>query len=334
MPDDAGARVNHSPYVGLQPATSVGLGHLVRVASLRSILRVPSEILGPVDARLSDTGMQARRRLFRSRPAEATVYAVDNGHLPETVLRRRLEHPGTPVVWIRRALFKPEQIAMQAGYLHYCDQMIIPDEVVPQPPDAVSRMADDHGKGGRVGVVHAYQASSAPLPRREHRIFLALGAYTPAHRDAFISLRTKLEAARLPYCWSAHDRTPQRDGFPPRLRVDVRQALGAKARCSAYAGEAGYNSVYENLYLGGPMLLLANETEGREAQQRRVELAMEVSPNAFDASRPDHVAAWLERAAEADHPRYVPSAVAGSRGLANLAEQIERTFDVATTQTH
>lgn len=301
---------------------------------MRSILRVPSEILGPVDARLSDTGLLTRRRLFRSRSAQPTVYAVDNGHLPEAVLRRRLEHPGTPVVWIRRALFKPEQIAMQAGYLHYCDRVITPEEVVPQPPDAIFRMADDHGKGVRVGVVHAYQASSAPLPKPEHRVFLALGAYTPAHRAAFVGLRDRLEAARLPYCWSAHDRTPQRDGFPPRLRVDVRQALKAKAQCSAYAGEAGYNSVYENLYLGGPMLLLANETEGREAQQRRVELAMEVSPNAFDATRPGHVTAWLERAAAADHPRYVSPAVAESRGLTNLAEQIERAFDVATTQTH
>ncbi len=322
------------PYVGLDPAISVGLGHLVRVASLRSILRVPSEILGPFDARLREGGLSAHRRLFRSRRDDPAVWVVDSGHLPRAVIRRRLERPATPVVWIRRGLFKPEQVAIQAGYLQFVDMVLAPDEAVPQQPDAVAALADAAGKLARVGVAHAYQALSHGPHAIDARVFLALGAFAPHHRALFVALKRKLEARGIPYLWSSRDRRPLFAGFAPTRRIPVARALAAKACCSALVGEAGYNSVYEGLHLGRPMLLLANETEGREAQQERVALAKSISPNVFDAGAPGDLEAWLEIAAETGHPTFIPAAVADSHGLHQLAEQIERTFDVAITRTH
>lgn len=322
------------PYVGLDPATSVGLGHLVRVASLRSILRVPSEILGPFDARLRDGGLFARRRFLRARRDHPTVWVVDSGHLPRAVIRRRLEQPATPVVWIRRGLFKPGQAAIQAGYIDFVDLILAPDEAVPQQPDSIDLLAGEKGKLARVGVVHAYQALPQPTAPVEAKVFLALGAFTRGHRQTFIALLHRLNALGIPYLWSAHGSGPLLAGFAPMRRVPVERALAAKAACSASVSEAGYNSVYEALFLGRPVLLLANETEGREAQQQRVSLAKSISPNVFDAGVPGDLEAWLEVAAATSHPRFVPTAVAESHGLQQLAEQIERTFDVATSRTH
>jgi len=304
------------------------------MASLRSVLKVPSRILGPFDARLRDGGLSARRRLFTARYQQPTVWVVDNGHLPRWVIRRRLERPTTPVVWIRRGLFKPEQTAIQAGYIDFVDLVLAPGEAVTQEPDAIDRMALDRGKLSRVGVVHAYQALTPVEHPAEPRIFLALGAFTPYHRDTFVTLRRQLEAKDVPYLWSAHGQAPLRAGFAPTRRVPVERSLTAKAGCSGSVSEAGYNSVYEALYLGRPVLLLANETEGREAQQQRVALARSVSPNVFDAGSPGDREAWLAIAASPDHPRVIPKAVAESHGLNQLAEQIERTFDVATSRTH
>ncbi len=327
--------VNDSPYVGLDPATSVGLGHLVRVASLRSILRVPSRILGAFDARLGRSGLAARRRLLRHRHRTPAVWVVDSGHLPEALIRRRLEHPATPVVWIRRALFKPEQAAIQGGYLDFVDLVLAPQEAVAQPADTVEAMAEKRGKLARVGIVHAYQALPAvPAAPTEPRVFLALGAFTPQHRATFIELRRRLELARVPYLWSAHGGAPLLAGFPATRRVSVTKALAAKARCTALAGEAGYNSVYEALHLGCPTLLLANETEGREAQEQRVALAAGSSPNVFDGAAPGAIDAWLSAASDPSHARFTPPALAESHGLQQIAAHIERIFDAATPRTY
>ncbi|WP_423066804.1 hypothetical protein [Devosia sp. CN2-171] len=327
--------VNDLPYVGLDPATSVGLGHIVRVASLRSILRVPSRILGPIDARLSRSGLTARRRLLRRRHRTPTVWVVDSGHLPQALIQRRLEHPATPVIWIRRGLFKPEQAAIQGGYLDFVDLVLAPQEGTAQPPDAVETMAEKRGKLARVGIVHAYQVLPAiPDAPATPCVFLALGAFTPQHRATFAQLRRQLEEARIPYLWSAHGGGPLLAGFPASRRVPVTRALAAKARCTALAGEAGYNSVYEALHLGCPTLLLANETEGREAQELRVKLAASASPNMFDGAAPGAIDAWLTAARDPRHARFTPPALAESHGLQQIAAHIERMFDAATPRTY
>lgn len=319
------------PYVGLDPATSVGLGHLVRVASLRSILRVPCRILGPFDARLNQSGLSARRRLLQRRDRAPTVWVVDSGHLPQALIRRRLENPATPVVWIRRGLFKPEQAAIQGGYLDFVDLVLAPAEAVPQPADAIELMAEKRGKLARVGVVHAYQALAdvAQTPAAPC-VFLALGAFTPEHRATFVALRRRLEEARVPYLWSAHGGAPLLAGFPAMRRVPVTRALAAKARCTALAGEAGYNSVYEAMHLGCPTLLLANETQGREAQQARVSLAAATSPNVFDASAAGAIDAWFAASRDPRLARYTPPALTECHGLRQIAAHIERMFDAAT----
>lgn len=328
-------QVNDLPYVGLDPATSVGLGHLVRVASLRSILRMPTQILGAYDARLSRSGLAARRRLLRHRPHTPTVWVVDSGHLPQALIRCRLEHPRTPVVWIRRGLFKPEQAAIQGGYLDFVDLVLAPEEAVAQPADVVETMAEKRGKLARVGVVHAYQALvQDAAPPTTPCIFLALGAYTPQHRATFAELRRRIEQARIPYYWSAHGSAPLLAGFPASRRVPVTKALATKARCTALAGEAGYNSVYEALHLGCPTLLLANETEGREAQEQRVSLATTSSPNMFDGAAPGAIDAWFSAASDLRHARFTPPALAESQGLQQIAAHIERIFDAATPRTY
>ena len=326
---------NDLPYVGLDPATSVGLGHLVRVACLRSILRVPSRILGPFDARLGRSGLSARRRFLRPRHHAPDVWVVDSGHLPQALIRRRLEHPATPVIWIRRGLFKPEQAAIQGGYLDFVDLVLAPQEAAPQPPDLVETMAEKRGKLARVGIVHAYQAlPTVPAAPVEPRIFLALGAFTPQHRATFVELRRRLEEARIPYLWSAHGGGPLLAGFPASRRVPLTRALAAKARCTALAGEAGYNSVYEALHLGCPTLLLANETEGREAQELRVTLAASASPNIFDGTAPRAIDAWLSAASDPHRARFTPPALAEGHGLQQIAAHIERIFDAATPRTY
>ena len=224
----------------------------------------------------------------------------------------------------------PIRPPIQAGYLPFADLVIVPAEGIAEPHDTIAAMSADQGKLREVGVVHAYQALSEPRPDRERRVFLALGAYTQQHRPAYAELRRRLEARHVPYVWSAHDRSPIRDGFPARLAVPVRRALREKARCSAIAGEAGYNSVYEGLHLGVPMLLFANETEGREAQHQRVELACRLSPNVVDAADPGAIDWWLDRADLPDTPTFTPPAVAESNGLQQLADMIERMFDVST----
>ena len=106
--------VNDSPYVGLDPATSVGLGHLVRVASLRSILRVPSRILGAFDARLGRSGLAARRRLLRHRHRTPAVWVVDPEE--QTVALRSVDvlrfSPGAVVV---AAGIDPGETVVTAG---------------------------------------------------------------------------------------------------------------------------------------------------------------------------------------------------------------------------
>jgi hypothetical protein len=288
-----------------------------------------------MDARLGAAGLVARRpwlrRSFSHGPA---MIVVDSGHLPRTVIERRLRQPDLRVAWIRRGLFRPDQAAIQAGYLPFADLVVVPDEGISEANDTIAAMAADQGKLHHVGVVHAYQAMPARAGTRKRRAFLALGAYTPKHRPAYQALRRHLEVRNIPYVWSAHDRAPLADGFAAHRAVPVRKALLEKSRSTAIAGEAGYNSVYEGLHLGLPMLLFANETEGREAQQVRVAIARELSGNVFDAANPEAIGAWLERAALPVTPIYTPPAVAESNGLRNMADLIERMFDVATPRTH
>jgi len=101
----------------------------------------------------------------------------------------------------------------------------------------------------------------------------------------------------MAFQWSAHGLRPVLSGYPARRRVGISRSLTAKARASGVVLEAGYNSVYEALYLGIPTLLLANEGRGREAQRARVAMAKAVSPLAFDEESPADVEAWFEAVA-------------------------------------
>lgn len=299
------------------------------------MLRVPSEILGPMDARLDRAGLVSRRRWLRASPThEPAMIVVDSGHLPPAVIERRLRQPNLRVAWIRRGLFRPDQATIQAGYLPFADLVAVPDEGITEPDDTIATMAADQGKLHHVGIVHAYQALPYRDAQRQRRAFLALGAYTPQHRPSYLALRQQLDARNIPYIWSAHDRSPVADGFPAHLGVPVRKALLEKSRSTAIAGEAGYNSVYEGLHLGIPMLLFANETEGREAQHARVAIACQLSGNVFDAADANATDAWLERAALSSSPIFTPPAVAESNGLRHMTDLIERMFDVATPRTH
>jgi len=81
--------------------------------------------------------------------------------VPELVIRQRLTDPSLKVVWIRRGLFRDQQALIQAGYLDFVDMVIEPSEVVPEPLDAFSRLAEAKGKLRRIGVCQAYQAAPA-----------------------------------------------------------------------------------------------------------------------------------------------------------------------------
>lgn len=326
--------MEYSPYVGLDPATSVGLGHLVRVASLRSLLRVPNRIIGSHDARMSAGGLVVRRRLFPSSAPNPTVWVVDSGHIPEPVIRRKLEHPAASVVWIRRGLFRPQQAAIQAGYVQFADLILQPTEAVAQPADAVEELALKSGKLIFTGIAHAYQVVSPDAAVPKSQVFIALGSFEPTQQPIFTRLRHKLQRAGIDFVWSAHDHRPYLAGFPAARRVRLSRSLTRKTRCSGSVSEAGYNSVYEALHLGRPVLLLANETRGREAQRDRVALAKSLSPNVFDAADEAEVDAWLRVAGNAAHPAHIPPIVSDSRGFREMAAQIEGRYHVAASQAH
>lgn len=280
--------------IALDASSSVGLGHLVRVAGLRRLLGRPARFTGRYDARLTNDGLMVRRRLIGERNLASRLWVVDNGHVPEHVIRQRLGNPGLKVIWIRRGLFRDKQALIQAGYLDFVDLVIEPSEAVPQPPDAFSRLAESKGKLRRVGVCQVYQASAAADGPSSGRVYIGLGGYEPAQRERFDRLRRGLDARQLAYEWSAHDLKPLLGGYRAHQRVGISRSLTAKARASGAVIEAGYNSVYEALYLGIPTLFVANEGRGREAQRARVAMAKAVSPLAFDEEDPADVARWFE----------------------------------------
>lgn len=283
--------------IALDASSSIGLGHLMRTAGLRRLLGLPTRYAGRYDARLTNDGLKVRRRLFREQNIAARLWVVDSGHVPEHVIRQRLGDPTLKVVWIRRALFRDQQALIQAGYLDFVDLVIEPSEAVPTPPDAIARLAEAKGKLRRIGVCQAYQAVAAADGPSSGLVYLGLGGYEPAQRERFDRLRRGLEGRRMAFQWSAHDLRPVLAGYPARRRVGISRSLTAKARASGAVLEAGYNSVYEALYLGIPTLLVANEDRGREAQRARVAMAKTVSPLAFDEEEPGDVEAFFEAVA-------------------------------------
>ena len=289
--------VSDAHFVALDASTSIGLGHLMRAAGLRRLLGEAARLTGRLDARLTDDGLAVRRRLIGERNLAARVWVVDSGHLPEHVIRQRLRDPTLAVIWIRRGLFRERQALIQAGYLDFVDLVVEPSEAVLGPSDAFSQLAESQGKLRRIGVCHAYQAAPAADGPASGMIYLGLGGYEPEQRPRFDRLRRGLQDRGMAFQWAAHDLRPLLDGYPVWRRVGISRSLSAKARASGAVLEAGYNSVYEALYLGIPTLLLANETRGREAQRARVAMAKAVSPLAFDEEDPADIDAWFEAVA-------------------------------------
>jgi hypothetical protein len=280
--------------IALDASSSIGLGHLVRTAGLRRMLGRPARFTGRYDARLTNGGLTVRRRLLREQNLGARMWVVDSGHVPEHVIRQRLADPKLKIVWIRRGLFRDQQALIQAGYLDFVDMVIEPSEAMPERPDAFSQLAEAKGKLRRISVCQAYQAAPAADGPASGMVYLGLGGYEVAQRERFGRLRRELEQRRQAFQWSAHDLRPMLDGYSARGRVGISRSLTAKARASGAVLEAGYNSVYEALYLGIPTLFLANEDRGREAQRARVAMAKAVSPLAFDEEDPADVTAWFE----------------------------------------
>jgi hypothetical protein len=289
--------VSDANLVALDASSSIGLGHLMRIAGLRRLLATPARFAGRYDAELTDDGLAVRRRLIGERNLAARTWVVDSGHVPEHVIRRRLSDPALKVVWVRRGLFHAQQALIQAGYLDFVDLVIEPSEAMPTAPDAFSRLAESKGKLKRIGVCHAYQAAPAADGPASGMVYLGLGGYEIAQRERFDRLRRGLEHRHMPFQWSARDLRPMLDGYPLQRRVRISRALTAKARASGAVLEAGYNSVYEALYLGIPTLFVANEGRGREAQRARVAMAKAVSPLAFDEEDPNDIAAWFDAVA-------------------------------------
>ncbi len=325
---------SRAPYVALDPSTSIGLGHLVRVAGLRALLHVSSRVIGRYDAELGTKGFKISRRLLPRRNEAPAVWVVDSGHLSEAVIRHKLTRRNARVVWIRRGLFHAEQAAIQGGYLDFVDLVLRPAEIEPEAPDAVDQLAAGQGKLQQVGICHAYQAMPPGTDAPRPHVFLGLGGFEPQQRPLFAELHRRLQRARTPYVWSSHDFRPILSGFPAHRRIPVAQALAHKATAAGAAVEAGYNSVYEALRLGHPVLLLANEGRGREAQRRRVAMAKAVSPLVFDAEAPGEMARWIEAVSAGSTARHIPEIVGSSRGLQDMATHIEGVFTDATAVRH
>jgi hypothetical protein len=316
-----GASLLDADIIALDASSSIGLGHLMRTAGLRRLLGRPARYTGRYDAQLTNDGLTVRRRLIGERNLAARLLVVDSGHVPEHVIRQRLSDPTLKVVWIRRGLFREQQALIQAGYLDFVDLVIEPAEAVPAPPDAFSRLADSEGKLRRVGVCQAYQAAPAADGPASGMVYLGLGGYEPEQRARFDRLRTRLEVRRMAFQWSAHDLRPLLEGYPARRRIGLSRALKAKARASGAVLEAGYNSVYEALYLGIPTLFVANEGRGREAQRSRIAMAKAVSPLAFDEENPADIDAWFEAVA-AGASRRRGEAGAGMMQMKTLIEEV------------
>ena len=325
---------SRAPYVALDPSTSIGLGHLVRVAGLRALLQVSSRVIGRYNAELGAQGLKISRRLLARHDEAPAVWVVDSGHLPEAVIRHKLTRRDARVVWIRRGLFHAEQAAIQGGYLDFVDLVLRPAEIESEAPDAVDQLAAEQGKLREVGICHAYQAMPPGTGTSRRAVFLGLGGFEPQQRALFAELRRQLQRARTSYIWSSHDLRPILSGFPAHRRIPVAQALAHKATAAGAAVEAGYNSVYEALRLGHPVLLLANEGRGREAQRRRVAMAKAVSPLVFDAEAPGDMALWIEAVSAGSTARHIPEIVGASRGLQDMATHIEGVFADATAVRH
>jgi hypothetical protein len=303
----------------------VGLGHLVRVACLKHLLDVPSRILGPVDAAIGADGIALSRQ--RRADAPPAVWVVDRPVLPREVIAHKLDHRDAQVLWVRRGLYHPGQALIQAGFLDFVDRVLVPDEVVPQQPDAVEELAAAQGKLVSVGICHAYEAAGVAVPDRpEPFVFLSLGNFEPPHRRRLSALRRQLVQQGIAYRWSAYGVLPLLYGFAPRRRVPLAASLGAKARAAAKVSEAGYNNLLEALHVGRPALFFANETRGREAQQARIALAKAHSPLVFDGLSGAETNAFVSVAGDTAGPRRVPEVVAAAHGLRTMSDLISGSF--------
>jgi hypothetical protein len=309
----------------MDPSVTVGLGHLMRLACLRRLLKTPSVVLGPLDARIDDRGLQITRRRVPLEPDEATrVVIVDRNVIPPSIIAWRLADCGRRLVWIKRGNADEHQAVRQSGYVSFADLIVVPGDIGGSR-DAADDVAASYGKLREVGVCHVYQVVAAGEPSPAGRVFLSLGAFESGRRATYVDIGEALTRARIPFIWSAYDDAPLAFGFARRDRVAVRRAVSAKSACSGLVCEGGYNSVHEALHLGRPALLLANEDNGRERQSRRLGAAKRVSPLVFDAALPGDRDAWL---AAVQSEISIPSRRATShdfqdRGFAEMAGLIE-----------
>ncbi len=292
--------------VAMDPSVSIGLGHLMRLACLRRVLKTPVTMLGPVDAELDDRGLSVRSRRTAVHPnGDGNVIVVDRNIIGPAVLGWRLANPSRRLVWIKRGLGDEAQAVRQSGFVRFADMVVVPGDIGGES-DHADDLAAARGKLRRVGVCHVYQVvhptAALDETRDEKSVFMSLGAFEPAQRTAMTAARDAVVRAGLPYVWSAYSDEPLGSGFPPNARVAAREAVGRKSRSAAFVSEGGYNSVHEALHLKRPALFIANDGGGRERQSRRVAAAKRLSPLVFDARRRGDVTAWLD-AAQSDPPQ-------------------------------
>lgn len=293
-PTPAEAAERRAPPIAMDASTSIGFGHLVRVICLRDALAIPSEVLGPISARLGDRGIEFTHRGSERRISRDTrVLIVDRNMLGRDAIAWRLADRRRRLIWIRRGLVTPSQAVMQSGFVAFADLVIAPGDLGADG-DAVDALADRQGKLRRVGICHAYQRLHLKGVSRRSKVFVSLGAFEEMQRPAYRWIRDALNAAGLDFIWSAYGGLPSDHGFPTRKRVDVSRALYAKAGCIGLVSEGGYNSLHEALHLARPVLFVANDGNGREMQSRRVAAAKRTSPQAFDASVPGDMEAWVD----------------------------------------
>jgi hypothetical protein len=309
----------------MDPSVAVGLGHLMRLACLRRLLKTPAVVLGPVDARIDDGGLRLTRRRAPLGPDEATrVVIVDRNVIPPSIIAWRLADRARRVVWIKRGNADDRQAIRQSGYVPFADLIVVPGDIG-GARDAADAVAARHGKLREVGVCHVYQVVAAGEPSPAGRVFLSLGAFEPGRRAAYVAIGAALDRARIPFIWSGYDDAPLAFGFTRKGRVAVHSAISAKPACSGLVCEGGYNSVHEALHLGQPALLLANEDNGRERQSRRLGAAKRVSPLVYDAALLGDRDAWLAavQSAIANPSRRAVNHDVHQRGFAEMADLVE-----------
>ena len=284
---------NQTQAVMLDASSSLGLGHLMRLACLRSALGLPTRMLGTLDALLRKDGLRIRRQTPRQATPETRITVVDRNFIEPGLMAWRLRDRRNRIIWIRRALVTRAQALVQSGFLTFADLLIAPGDLGALDDDPLEGLAARQGKLHKIGVCHAYQLIAPSKVSVTAQVFLSLGAFEEPQQPIYRRIRDLLTAARIPFTWSAYSDLPLAHGFPVSTRVIPERALRVKSQCAAIASEGGYNSLYEALHLHRPMLFVANDGNGREQQSRRIHAAKKISPLVFDASAPGDIEEWI-----------------------------------------